>query len=50
MDKKTIDSKEQDLPELTVKKSPKAKALENAPEEVLAKAIRDAMAKDRNKS
>ncbi|SER85911.1 hypothetical protein SAMN04487884_112100 [Butyrivibrio fibrisolvens] len=49
MDKKTIDSKDQDFPELTVKKSPKTKALENAPEEVLAKAIRDAMSKDRNK-
>lgn len=49
MDKKAIDSKEQDLLELTVIKSPKAKALENAPEEVLAKAIRDAMAKDKSK-
>lgn len=49
MDKKTIKSKDQNLPELKVNKSAKTKALENAPEEVLAKAIRDAMAKDKGK-
>jgi hypothetical protein len=49
MDKKTTTSKNQGLQDLKVKKSPKAKALENAPEEVLAKAIRDAMAKDKSK-
>lgn len=49
MNKKTTTSKDQVLQDLKVKKSPKAKALENAPEEVLAKAIRDAMAKDKSK-
>ncbi|WP_155243665.1 hypothetical protein [Butyrivibrio fibrisolvens] len=49
MVKKNIKSKDQGLPKLTVSKSAKTKALENAPEEVLAKAIRDAMAKDKNK-
>lgn len=48
MDKKTTTSKDQGLQDLKVKKSPKAKALENAPEEVLAKAIRNAMAKDKS--
>lgn len=49
MDKKTTTSKDQGLQDFKVKKSPKAKALENASEEVLAKAIRDAMAKDKSK-
>ncbi|MCR5770375.1 MAG: hypothetical protein K6G87_03970 [Butyrivibrio sp.] len=38
-----------DLNSLKPKKSPKAEALANAPEEVLAKAIRDAMLKDKEK-
>lgn len=32
---------------ISTKQSPKAQALANAPEEVLAKAIRDAMLKDK---
>ena len=49
MDKKKVLPVSEPKAEIKLKESPKAKAMKNAPDEVIAMAIRDAMLKEKER-